>query len=124
MLRDEAIYIDGVRHEIANRPGHERFGTAPVATLNGHAGDMPNGAFAWIGLVDPTPVDMQRVGADFNLSALVIEDALATHQRPKLDIFADVSCLLLKTLEYDKKTQQIIVVEQDIQLQVQEVQLQ
>jgi magnesium transporter len=108
VLRDEAIYIDGVRHEIANRLGHEKFGASPVATLNGHADELQNGAFAWVGLVDPTPVDMQRVGADFNLSALVIEDALATHQRPKLDIFEDVSCLLLKTLEYDNKTKQII----------------
>jgi magnesium transporter len=108
VLRDEAIYIDGLRHEIANRPGHERFGTAPVATLNGHASDVPDGAFAWIGLVDPTPIDMQRVGSDFNLSPLVIEDALATKQRPKLDIFTDVSCLLLKTLEFDLKSKQIV----------------
>lgn len=109
MLRDEAIYVDGLRHEIGNRPGHERFGTAPVATLNGHVDQLPQGAFAWIGLVDPTAVDMQRVGQDFNLSPLVIEDALATHQRPKLDIFDDVSCLLLKTLDYDAKTKQVAI---------------
>lgn len=107
MLRDEAIYIAGQRHEVNVRPGHQRFGRASVATVNGTRGDLPEGAFAWIGLVDPTNLDMQRIGEDFELSALVIEDALARHQRPKLDVFDDVCCLLLKTIEYVPASKEI-----------------
>jgi magnesium transporter len=69
---DNAIYVDGVR-------------TANPATLDetyellGERQGM-----AWIGLYRPTPEEIRSVGAEFGLHHLVVDDAIAAHQRPKL----------------------------------------
>lgn len=39
----------------------------------------------WIDVRDPSPTDIERIGATFQLHPLALEDAARFHQRPKLD---------------------------------------
>ncbi len=48
---------------------------------------LPPGCFDWIGLCDPAPEEMERVGRQFSLHPLAIEDALNPRQLPKIDIY-------------------------------------
>jgi magnesium transporter len=40
----------------------------------------------WIDVVDPQPHEMERVGQEFGLHPLSIEDAVRRHQRPKIEL--------------------------------------
>ncbi len=44
---------------------------------------------AWIGLLRPSPQELERVAAEFSLHPLAVEDALAGHQRSKLERYGD-----------------------------------
>lgn len=48
---------------------------------------LPPGCFDWIGLCDPTLEELERVGRQFGLHPLAIEDALNPRQLPKVDIY-------------------------------------
>lgn len=48
---------------------------------------LPPGCFDWIGLCDPSLEEMERVGRQFGLHPLAIEDALNPRQLPKVDIY-------------------------------------
>lgn len=45
--------------------------------------------FAWIGLIDPTPDELARLQAKFNLNPLAVEDALTDHPMPKVSVYGD-----------------------------------
>jgi len=45
--------------------------------------------FAWIGLVDPEPAELQLLQAKFHLHPLAIEDALCAHPLPKVSVYGD-----------------------------------
>jgi len=45
--------------------------------------------FAWIGLVDPTPAELETLRARFGLHPLAIEDALCEHPLPKVSVYGD-----------------------------------
>jgi magnesium transporter len=59
------------------------------------------------GLQDATVID--RIGKDFGLHPLVIEDILNTEQRPKLDIFEDHLFLVAKMHTYNHQSKEIEV---------------
>ncbi|GAA2892729.1 magnesium transporter CorA [Actinoplanes cyaneus] len=46
-------------------------------------------AVAWLDLLEPSAADLATVAADYGLHPLAIEDALAEHERPKLDRYPD-----------------------------------
>lgn len=46
-------------------------------------------AVAWLDLLEPSPADLAAVGAEYGLHPLAIEDALADHERPKLDRYPE-----------------------------------
>ncbi|WP_436527486.1 magnesium transporter CorA family protein [Actinoplanes sp. HUAS TT8] len=50
--------------------------------------DHPD-AVAWLDLLEPSAPDLATVGAEYGLHPLAIEDALADHERPKLDRYPD-----------------------------------
>ncbi len=62
-----------------------------------------DGAFAWIGLHEPSPEEFESVRREFGLHELAVEDAINAHQRPKLEIYGDSLFLVLKTARYQRE---------------------
>jgi magnesium transporter len=59
-----------------------------------------DGDFVWLGLHEPTEVELEDVAVAFGLHHLAVEDAVNAHQRPKLERYEDSLFLVLKTLWY------------------------
>ena len=83
-----ALYENGVR-----RPGELRLDDAFEACRE-------PGAFAWIGLFEPSEAEFDAVRREFDLHELAIEDAVEAHQRPKLEMYGDSAFVVLKTARY------------------------
>jgi magnesium transporter len=90
VIVDAAKYVDGKREG----------GRLSIAGI-GEAASGPD-AFVWIGLHDPTPEELSAVDQEFGIHALVIEDALSAHQRPKMEDYGDLHLVVLKTAEYQE----------------------
>jgi magnesium transporter len=58
------------------------------------------GAFAWIGMYEPTEDEFDSIRREFSLHPLAVEDAVESHQRPKLEVYDDMVFLVLKTARY------------------------
>ena len=72
------------------------------------------GRFVWLGLFEPTEAELAEIGALFDLHRLAVEDAVAAHQRPKVDEYDDMLFAVLKSIRYvehDKLTEKTEVVE-------------
>lgn len=91
MIVDSALYRQGVRVPVDCAP-HE------LHDLRGRATD--EGDFVWVGVHDPTEVELEDVAVAFGLHPLAVEDAVNAHQRPKLERYEDNLFLILKTLWY------------------------
>ena len=89
MIVDCAVYEDGRRRD----------GRARAATTRYEACREP-GAFAWIGLYEPTEEEFDSIRREFDLHALAVEDAIHAHQRPKLEVYGDMVFIVLKTARY------------------------
>ena len=59
-----------------------------------------SGAFAWIGLYEPSPAEFESLSREFDLHPLAVEDAIHAHQRPKLEVYGKMVLLVLKTARY------------------------
>jgi magnesium transporter len=59
-----------------------------------------DGGLAWIGLYRPTREEIRSVAREFNLHPLAAEDAIAAHQRPKLERYGDVLFTVLRPARY------------------------
>ena len=88
MIVDYAVYEQGRRRpgEFALDEMHEQCGQ--------------DGAFAWIGLFEPSEREFDSVRREFDLHELAVEDAIKAHQRPKLEIYADSLFVVLKTVRF------------------------
>lgn len=63
-----------------------------------HSAAHPDGrTFAWVGLVEPTPAEMEAWVERFALHPLAVEDALHAHQLPKLEIYGDQLFVVVRT---------------------------
>ncbi len=85
---DCALYVNGVRRE-----GRLPMGGALAAAEE-------TGGFVWIGLYEPTEEELSGLALEFNLPPLAVEDAVAAHQRPKLDRYGDLLFVVFKTTQY------------------------
>jgi magnesium transporter len=56
--------------------------------------------FAWIGLYRPTPEELDAVTREFDLPALAVEDALAGHQRAKMEKYGTATFFALRPARY------------------------
>src|SRR5690349_8351669 len=56
--------------------------------------------FVWIGLHDPTHDEFAALADAFELPELAIEDAIASHQRPKLDRYGSLTFAVVKPVFY------------------------
>jgi magnesium transporter len=99
---DCAVYEDGCR----------RAGDLPLDA----AGDAAQGddSFVWIGLYEPSEEEFEAVTREFHLHELAVEDAIDAHQRPKVELYDDTLLVVLKTVRYldrsdDLETGEILV---------------
>lgn len=94
MIVDSEIYADGHRTEAC--PLEETLKTC-----------RRRGGFAWIDLYGPSREEFDSVAQDFGLHKLAVEDAMKTHQRPKLQHFGDLLFLVLKPARYLEKPETV-----------------
>ena len=57
------------------------------------------GTFVWIGLYEPDELLLRKVQEEFGLHDLAIEDALAAHQRPKIERYENSLFVVLQTAQ-------------------------
>jgi len=88
MIVDCAAYADGERRE--GDLSLERAGEA--------AGR--DGAFVWVGVVEPDEAEFKAVAAEFGLHELAVEDAVRAHQRPKLEAYGETIHMVVKPARY------------------------
>ena len=86
MILDRIVYRNGVR------------------VADGEAG---SDGVAWLSLEDPTPDELEKLGRDFNLHPLALEDAVHAHQRPKLERYGDTLYLVLRPAWYIDETETV-----------------
>ena len=87
-LVDNAVYVDGRR--VATPPSLDE--TFEVM--------KEKKGFGWIGLYRPSEEEVRAVAAEFNLHHLAVDDALAGHQRSKLERYADILFIVLRPARY------------------------
>ena len=88
MIVDCAIYEDGQRRD----------GALPLEKAYEECRE--EGAFAWIGLYEPSPDEFDSIKREFDLHELAVEDAIKAHQRPKLEVYDEMIFVVLKTARY------------------------
>ncbi|MGN6257234.1 MAG: magnesium/cobalt transporter CorA [Solirubrobacterales bacterium] len=59
-----------------------------------------DGTFVWLGLVEPTQDEFDRLASEFGLHELAVEDAVGAHQRPKVEEYDDTLLVVVKTARY------------------------
>jgi len=57
--------------------------------------------FVWVGLVDPTPAELDEMAEEFGLHPLAVEDARKGHQRPKIEEYDECLFVVLHTVELE-----------------------
>jgi len=57
--------------------------------------------FVWVGLHEPDEPLLRRIQAEFGLHDLAVEDALAAHQRPKLEEYGTGLFIVLRTAQLE-----------------------
>jgi magnesium transporter len=59
-----------------------------------------DGAFAWLGVFEPTAEEFESIAREFDLHELAVEDAIKAHQRPKVELYGDTLFVVVKTANY------------------------
>lgn len=95
MIVDAALYTEGRRHP----------GAMPIKGAFDRA--QPDDTFCWIGLFEPSEDEFDEVRQEFHLHELAVEDAIAAHQRPKLEIYDDTLFVVLKPARYDDVAERV-----------------
>jgi magnesium transporter len=87
-LVDNAVYVDG------RRTADPRSLDETYELLRDRHG------MAWIGLYRPDVAEIRSVAREFDLHPLAVEDAIAAHQRPKLERFGTTLFTVLRPARY------------------------
>ncbi|GAA3524547.1 magnesium transport protein CorA [Aeromicrobium flavum] len=87
---DCALYVGGVREETDNDPH----------TLDDTLARLGQGDFLWVGVVDPTHEEMERLGDALGMHPLAVEDTLGAHQRPKVERYSDHVFISMRSVSY------------------------
>lgn len=95
MIVDSALYLDG--HRLAEEAGNHSLNIL----------DKHMGAFAWIGLAQPSESEISQVLGTFKLHETAIEDALQAQQRAKLEENNDVLTFVIRTVFYEDQKSSI-----------------
>ncbi len=59
-----------------------------------------DGAFVWLGLLEPSAEEFESIAREFDLHELAVEDAIKAHQRPKVELYGDTLFVVVKTCRY------------------------
>ncbi|NNC13022.1 magnesium and cobalt transport protein CorA [Planctomonas sp. JC2975] len=86
---DAAVYADG-----------RRISSPTTLAETYRALHETQGGVAWIGLYRPSEAELHSLAREFDLHELAIEDAIAAHQRPKLERYDDVLFVVLRAANY------------------------
>jgi magnesium transporter len=86
---DCALYVDGVR-----QPGDWNYHEALAAARNTRNG------FVWLGLKEPDANELADIADTFDLHELPVEDAVKSHQRPKVERYGEMTFVTLRTARY------------------------
>jgi magnesium transporter len=86
---DCALYVDGVR-----QPGDWNYRDALAAARHTRNG------FMWLGLKEPDANELADIAEAFDLHELPVEDAVKSHQRPKVERYGDMTFVTLRTARY------------------------
>lgn len=92
---DNAVYVDG------QRTGN------PDSLANTYEVMRERHGMAWIGLYRPGADEINAVAEEFGLHRLVVEDAIAAHQRPKLERYDDQLFVVLRPARYIDETEKV-----------------
>ncbi len=95
MIVDYAIYRDGER------------AAEPSELTHMDEACRDGGGIAWVGLYRPTHEEFDAVAQEFGLHALVVEDAVHAHQRPKLERYGDTLFCVLRPARYIDETETV-----------------
>jgi magnesium transporter len=94
VIVDNAVYVDGLR-------------TEPPSLEETCETVRDRGGFAWIGLYRPTEDELGAVAKEFDLPTLAVEDALAGHQRAKVEKYGSMLFVVLRPAEYVDETEKV-----------------
>ena len=64
-------------------------------------------SFVWVGLKEPSTAELEEAADAFGIHPLAIEDAQASHERPKVDLFGETLTLVLRSAAYDDAAERI-----------------
>ena len=92
---DNAVYVDGKRT------------LTPDSLDSTYEAMRERHGMAWIGLYRPGIEEINSVAAEFGLHRLVVEDAIAAHQRPKLERYGDQLFVVLRPARYIDETEKV-----------------
>jgi magnesium transporter len=98
VIVDCAHYRDGIRQH------DEPLEIESAARLASEGGD---GDFVWLGLLEPSPQELEHARRAFGLHELAVEDAGKAHQRPKLEDYDDSYFVVLKTALYSDQREEV-----------------
>jgi len=95
MIVDVALYQNGVRTD----------GPGDISDLVEIA--RQQGGFVWLGLAEPTQAEFDMVVGELNFHPLAVEDAVNANQRPKIEDYEGLTFMVLKTVFFNQKEQEI-----------------
>ncbi|HWO83167.1 MAG TPA: magnesium/cobalt transporter CorA [Solirubrobacterales bacterium] len=78
--------------------GQRRQGELPMERASEAA--TAEGAFVWLGVVEPSEEEFKAVASEFGLHELAVEDAVRAHQRPKVEEYGETIHVVVKTARY------------------------
>jgi magnesium transporter len=91
-------HVDGVI-ACAGYAGGRRVADIPIADVSEVLAETDQ--FIWIGLYEPAEKVLREVQSEFGLHDLAVEDALAAHQRPKLEQYDHSLFVVLRTAHFN-----------------------
>jgi magnesium transporter len=78
--------------------GRRREGELPIQRAGEAAAE--DGAFVWLGVVEPSEEEFSEVAGEFGIHELAAEDAVRAHQRPKVEEYDETLLVVVKTARY------------------------
>jgi magnesium transporter len=88
-VTDCAVYVNGVRQG-------SRLDIAEAHAMTRRR----RNCFVWLGLFEPGRAELAHIAAVFGLHELTVEKAATTGQRPTVEVYPDLTVLVLRTARY------------------------
>ena len=101
--------VDTVSHSRLYRDGKLEREDIPIGEVSDYL-DEPN-TLVWVDLCAPSADHIKRVGDQLGLHELAVEDAIESHQRPKLDRYVDHQFLSMYAVHLDAASGQLLLSE-------------